>query len=275
MAYFRKYAKYRPRRYRKKVAGKKLVKKAVSRVRNAAFRKKVLSVIHKENETKQAAVSTTLIQFNSSIAATGDIMRIVPQINKGTSDNSRIGDQIRGQKLVLDGILNFPPILNSNVNTPGRCAIGVRMMIVTPKTYPNWSVASASTAWLSNLLKKGGTTTGFTGDPIDLYAPVNTDAITCHWNKVYYMNQSFVQHNGSTTDVAIPLQGTIRHVKKVIHLRNSLFKYDDSVDSGLTPTNKGYFLLIGYAYTDGTSSPDVLNTRVTFQYFSTLDYEDA
>lgn len=265
MKFFR-YSKSYPRKSTRKYSRKPSVKKAIRQVRAKAFRKKVLSVIHKEAETKQGAVSTSLIQFNSAIASTGDILRIVPQINKGTSDNSRIGDQIRGQKLVLDGILNFPPILNSNINSPGKCAIGVRMMLVTPKGYPNWERASASSTWLNYLLKKGGTTSGFTGDPIDLYAPVNTDAITCHWNKVYYMSQYFTQHLGSTTDVAIPLQGTIRHVKKVINLRNSLFKYDDSVDSGLTPTNKGYFLLIGYAYTDGTTSPDTLTTKVTFQY---------
>lgn len=271
--YKKSYSRFR--RPTKSYRRKPLVKKAIAKIRRSTFKKKVLNVIHSEAETKQGAVSTSLVQFNSSISGTGDILRIIPQINKGSGDNARIGDQIRAQKLVIDGILNFPPILNSNVNSPGKCSIGIRMMVVTPKSYGNWGSANVTSTWLNNLLKKGGTTVGFTGDPMDLYAPINYDAVTCHWNKVYYMNQYFTQHLGSTTDVAIPLQGTIKHVKKVFRFKNSLFKYDDSVDSGLTPTNKGYFLLIGYAYTDGTTSPDVLTTKVTFQYFSTLDYEDA
>lgn len=272
MAY-RKPLKFRPRRYRKKSSA---VKKAIRKVRNTSFKKKVLKVIHAENETKEAYTPFALTYFNSSIAAAGDSCRLIPNIAAGTADNQRIGDQIRAQKLILKGLINFPPITGTTLqNNPGATRIAVRMMIVTPKSYPNWAQASGSTAWMDYLLKKGGTTSGFTGSCFDLWAPVNRDAVTLHYNKVFYMNQPYVLHNGSTTDVAMSTAGVTRHFSKTFNFKNSVFKYDAGVDSGLTPVNKGMILVLGYCYTDGSTSPDVINTRVTLQYETRLLYEDA
>lgn len=272
MAY-RKPLKFRPRRYRKKSG---VVKKAIRRVRNTSFKKKVLKVIHSENETKEAMTTYAVTAFNSSIAASGDACRIIPNINNGSGDSQRIGDQIRAQKLILKGLINFPPITGTTLhNNPGAARIAVRMMIVTPKSYPNWQQASSTTTWMDYLLKKGGTTSAFTGSPFDLWAPVNRDAVTLHYNKVFYMNQPYVLHNGSTTDVAISTAGVTRHFSKTFNFKNSLFKYDANVDTGLTPVNKGMVLVLGYCYTDGSTAADVLNTRVTLQYEARLLYEDA
>ena len=272
---FRKYLKYRPRRYRKKPT--KLVKKALVKVRNSNFKKKVLSVIHQQNETKQAFNGIAYVNFNSAISGLADVGRIIPNIGVGANDYQRIGDQIRAQKLTFDCIVQFPPITGTTLhNNPGACRIGVRIMIVTPKSYPNW--ASASTApsdWTQWLLKTGGTTHGFDGNVSDLYAKVNTDAITCHYNKVMYMNQPYVLHNGSTTDVAMSTAGLTRHIRKVFNFRNALFKYDANIDGGLTPANRGMFFVLGYCYTDGSTSPDIITTRVRAQYSAILDYEDA
>lgn len=276
MKFFR-YSKKYPRKSSRKYARKPSIKKAIRKVRATAFRKKVLSVIHAQNESKQAFLQPAYQNYNSAISGLADVNRIIPNISTGSSDFSRVGDQIRAQKLTFDAIIQFPPIVSTTLhNSPGLARIAVRAMIVTPKSYPNW--ASASTApsdWTQWLLKTGGTTHGFDGNVSDLYAKVNTDAITCHYNKVIYMNQPYVLHNGSTTDVAMSTAGLTRHIRKVFNLRNSLFKYDANVDGGLTPTNKGMFFVVGYCYTDGSTSPDIVTTRVRAQYTSILDYEDA
>lgn len=275
MAIYRKFRKYSGKN-RRRYSRKPTVKKAIRQVRAKAFRKKVLSVIHREAETKEAMVTFATTSFNSGISGTGDNCRIIPNIVNGSADNQRIGDQIRAQKLILEGIINFTPITGVTLqNNPGLGRIAVRMMIVTPKSFPNWATASGATSWQDYLLKKGGTTSGFTGSPFDLYAPVNRDAVTCHYNKVFYLTQPWVLHNGSTTDTAMDVGNVTRHFKKVFNLKNSLWKYDAAVDTGLTPVNKGMILVLGYAYTDGSTSPDVLNTRVTLQYESRLQYEDA
>ena len=276
MAIFRKYRKYAGKN-RRGVTRKPSVKKAIRQVRAKAFRKKVLSVIHREAETKEAFTSISYVNYNSAISGLADAGRIIPNVTVGSNDYQRVGDQIRAQKLTFDGILQFPPITGTTLmNNPGLARIGVRVMIVTPKSYPNW--ASASTApsdWTQWLLKKGGITSGFDGSVIDLYAPVNSDAITKHFDKVFYMNQPWINHNGSTTDVAMSSAGITRHIHKVFKFKNSVFKYDSNVDGGLTPTNKGMFIVVGYAYTDGSTSPDILTTRVRMQYATRLQYEDA
>lgn len=255
----------------------KPIKRAIKAAKNKMFKKRVLKVLHEQNESKAAFLTTSYVNYNSAISGLADASRIIPNIAVGSADNQRIGDQIRAQKLKLDMILQFPPIVSTTLfNSPGLGRIGVRVLVVTPKSYPNW--ASASTApsdWTQWLLKKGGTTSGFNGNVEDLYAPVNTDAITKHFDKVFYMNQPYVLHNGSTTDVAINQAGITRHVKKTFNMKNALLKYDANVDSGLTPVNKGMFLLIGYAYTDGSTAPDILTTRVRNQYTSSFIYEDA
>lgn len=273
---FRKFRKYSGKN-RRSYARKPTVKKAIRQVRAKAFRKKVLSVIHKQNESKQAFLSIAPVFFNSAISGLADVGRIMPAIVNGSADHNRIGDQIRAQKLTFDCLVQFPPIVGTTLhNNPGAARIGVRVMIVTPKSYPNWNAAStAPSDWTQWLLKKGGTTSGFDGNVADLYAPINSDAITKHYDKVFYMNQPYVLHNGSTTDVAISTAGVTRHIKKVFRFKNTLLKYDANVDSGLTPTNKGMFFVLGYAYTDGSTSPDIITTRVKAQYSAILDFEDA
>lgn len=266
---FRKYMKYRPRRYRK---GKKpAIKKAIRKVKDKAFRKRVLSVIKKQAETKQAYLTQTPVDFNSAISVAGDCLRLVPNITQGTADNARIGDQIRAQSLNVRAIVQMLP--QSASQGAGVCKIAARVMIVTPKSFPNWYTASSNTAsWMPTLLKKGGTVTGFTGDVSDLFAPANTDAITVHYNKVHYFNQSWA----TSTSSAVALEQS--HLVKFLHIkmkcRNRLVKYDANIDSGLTPANLGYFMVVGYAFVDGTT-PDTLSTRIRVQYDSIFNYEDC
>lgn len=266
---FRRPMKFRPRRYRK---GKKaLVKKAIRKVKASAFKKKVLQVIKSQVETKQAYLTQTPIDFNSGINASGDCLKIIPNITRGSADNNRIGDQIRAQKINIRAILQMLP--QGNNQAASVCKLACRVMIVTPKGYPNWATASANTAtWMPTLLKKGGTVTSFTGDISDLYAPGNTDAITFHYNKVHYFNQPWATSTASS--IALDQSHLVKFLKINLKCRNRLVKYDDNTDSGLTPTNLGYFMLVGYAFVDGTA-PDTLSTRVRLQYDAIFDYEDA
>lgn len=268
---FRKYMKYRPRRYRK--AKKPAVKRAIRRVRNTAFKKKVLSVIKSQAETKQAFLTQTPIDFNSPISVVGDCLRVIPNITQGTADNNRIGDQIRAQSINIRAILQMlPQAIGQN---DGVRKLAARVMIVTPKGYPNWATASANTAtWMPTLLKKGGTTVGFTGAIDDLFAPGNTDAITFHYNKVHYFNQNTYGQSTASGLVAFDQSHLVKFLNIKLKCRNRLVKYDSNTDSGLTPVNLGYFMLVGYAFVDGTS-PDVLSTRVRLQYDSIFNFEDS
>lgn len=254
-----------------------VVKRAVKRANNAAFKKKVLKVMRGQVESKQAFHTQPTINFNSGVTAAADAIRIIPNVSIGTGDNARIGDQIRPQSLTLRGIIQMLP--QGGNQGDGVRKIAARVMIITPKAFPTWASASANaTTWQQYLLKKGGTTTQFTGALDDLFAPMNTDAITCHYNKVFYFNQSsYMSIGGSTSGtVATTQDNLVRFFKKTIKFgANRVFKYDSGVDTGLTPSNgPAYVLLVGYCFVDGTS-PDTINQRISMQFDSTLNYEDA
>lgn len=269
MAVFRKYRKFVAKRYRKKPA----IKKAVRRAKNTIFKKRVLKVIRSQAETKQAYHTLTPTDFNSAISGSGDALRIIPNISLGSDSNNRVGNIIKPQSLSLRMILQMLP--QGNTQSASVCKLAARVMIVTPKMYPTWATASANTgSWMPYLLQKGTTPSGFSGAIDDLYAPVNTNAITTHYNKVFYFNQPWA--TSSASSIALDQSHLVRFVRKTIKFgSNRSFKYDENVDGGLTPANgNAYVMVVGYAFVDGTS-PDTVSTRVRVQYDAILNYEDA
>lgn len=272
MAYFRKNRKFVAKRYRKKPS----VKKAVRKVKSRVFTKKVLNVIRSQNETKYAFTAIAPTAFNSGIAGQVDCYRVIPNISQGTADNARIGDQVRVQSLTIKGIVNM---YNQNgTQGDGVRRLACRVMILTPKAYATWASAYANaTTWMPYILKKGGTTTAFTGVMSDLYADVNTDAVTCHYNKVMYFNQSGYYAVGGATSGIVPStqDNLVRFFSKTFSFKNKLFKYDSNIDTGLTPSNTAMVLVVGYVLLDGTDVPDTATNRMWIQADCKMKYEDS
>lgn len=235
------------------------------------FAKRVQQVINKNLEDKQAYQAVTDVNYNSGINSAGDLNFIIPNIANGTTDNARIGDQIRAKSLIVKG--HF--ITNLTFNAYSQARIGVRMMIIAPKAYNSETSAIAGSAvWLNTLLKKGATTSAFTGTTQDLYAPINTDAITKYYDRVFYVRSPYVV--GTITD-GIELSTSTTTKFFTIRLpwcKHRLLKYDSTVDSNLAPTNYCPILVLGYSHLDN-SAPDTVSTQVQLSWISTLTYQDA
>lgn len=263
---------------RKKYTVKK-TKKATAKKRVAKpskkFAKAVQKVIHANAETKMATVQQAFTSFNSAISVAGDIYPIIPAINQGIQDNNRLGDQCRGQKIRLRGHL----IMAQNYNTGvSNCRIAVRLMVVQPKAYATLDTVQANYAtWMPSLLKRGGTSVAFTGLISDLYSDVNTDAITCYYDKIIYMTLPHENRITGTTNVntvgVSDLRQTVKFFDLTRSLRNKLLKYDPAFTSGQQPSNFSPVLVVGYAHLDG-SSPDTVDTQVSIQFNSNLYFED-
>lgn len=231
-----------------------------------SFAKKVQSVINKNSENKQIYINGFL-SFNSGINSAGDIQQIVSNLGNGSADYQRIGDQIRGQTLSVKGWI---AMTLSYLTSASASRIGVRLMIVQPKNFGALAEISANTGnWLGTLLRKGGTTTSFSGAVSDLQSPINTDAITKYYDKVFYLNLPYSQTAvGEASTV-----GSTRFFKISKKLRNKLIKYDSSIGSGLTPVNFNPVMLCGYVHLDG-SAADVVNTQIQVNYDSVLQFQD-
>lgn len=228
--------------------------------------KAIKSVIHKQTETKSAYHQTFSSNFNSPISVVADVIQVLPNLTNSTSDAGRIGDQIRAQKLKIKGFIA------SNLTFTGisGCRLGVRLMIVQPKQYGDFGLIQTQAAtWLSYLLKKGATTGSFTGNIPDLFADINTDAITKYYDKIYYINTPYLQTAvGDTTTF-----NSVKFFSKTLNLKNKLLKYDNNVNAGVTPVNYNPVMLVGYVKLDGTT-PDA-NSQISLSNDSYLYYEDA
>lgn len=233
-----------------------------------AFTKSVQKVIDRNMEDKQAYKSVVNINYNSGIDSQTDLNSLVPSIAQGTSYSSRIGEQVTAKRLNIKGYI----LGNLTYTAYSSCRIGVRMMIVSPKSYIGYDAAyNSATTWLGTLLKKGNASSGFTGTVNDFLAPINSDAITKYYDKKFYIRAPLVPGT-LTGDVSTSSSTKFFNIK--LNLRKKLLKYDSSNNSGLTPTNYTPWLIIGYCHLD-SSNPDTVNTQINLNFTSTLDYQDA
>lgn len=262
----------RSNRARKYISARKAIRKA----RKANFVRAVKQVISAQTESKHAHITSgnNLVFFNSGINSTGDMLQIIPNIAQGTADNQRIGDQIRGQKLTVSGYVRLG--LNSeDVENRATTNVLCRMMIVSLKPRNGYYQDAANSAFLSLLLKKGGTTSAFEGRLGDINAEINREVFTVHSDRKFYLTQDMIAQPATAglASVAVNTRNIIKFFKINVPCKK-LLRYDSGLASGLQPTNFAPMLLLGYAALDG-SNPDVINTNVGLNYISDFTYEDA
>lgn len=256
--------------YRKKTKAKTRPKSAPAKI-SKAMAKAVTSIVqketHKDQETKVAYHQQNLLTYNNAIDTTTDIRYVLPAVGMGIDSNERIGDELRAQKLRIQGhlLMTVQGVIN-------YCRVGVRLMIVQPKAYNDQiSIFNNYNVWMPALLKKGAVASAFDGSISSLYAPINRDTMTCWHDELIIMTVPQMV-------TAVGQQETAQSVKFIdfnINLRNKKFKYSTAFNSDLYPIN-GYspMILLGYAFLDGTG-PGAATNLISMAYTSSLYYEDS
>jgi len=251
-------------------SAKKLFKKKVTKP--VSFDKKVMAVIHKQAEDKEAFTNnsdTALVSFNSGINSAGDCLALVPTITTGSGNNSRIGDKINLKTHTVKGYFRIVP--NTAALSYKFGNVAVRMLVLTVKTHTNYDALitdPAVTTKLAGLLQKGGTTVGFTGVISDVLAPINRDLFTVHYDKTFNIKQDY-----NMTAAGSATLDTLRFFSISLKVKNKQLKYTDDVSSGLYPTNYAPIICFGYSFLDG-SAPDTASTNLQVYYESIMKYED-
>lgn len=243
--------------------------------------KAIQKIVRGDVETKHAFHTSGPTAFNSGIGAGGDALRILPQMVVGTGDGQRIGDQVRARSCVIKGFFQISALqLVASALAPNpapNSRMAVRLMVVQPKGYNNISdVQSNIGTWSGSLLQKGATTGGFTGAISDLWAPINSEAITKYYDKVHYITTptNLVPTGTTTTDnMSVDLSKTTRFFTIKLRVKNKLLRYDSTISSGISPASYAPVLLLGYANLDGTI--DTVTTAVSLSFDTILNYEDA
>jgi len=230
------------------------------------FVKAVQKIIHKDVETKQAWLTYPLATFNSAADTSADILNALPYVQQGTGEYQRIGDDIRAQKLTIMGHM-----ISSLSGSVPYTRIGVRMLICQPKlTTSNTLVNSSAAQWLPYILRAGANSIGLNGTIESLYAPVDTDVITCWYDKVFYISQpQFLTAVGASDTI-----NSVKFFKHTMNLKNKLLKYNGNYSAGNFPINYSPSVLFSYVFLDGTA-PVTVSTPMSMTFTAQLDYEDA
>ena len=228
--------------------------------------KTIQSVIHRNTENKQSWLTYPLASFNSAADASSDILNCLPPTQQGTAENQRIGDDIRAQKLTIQG--HMIGLLSGSYTR-----IGVRMLICQPKlTTSNTLVNATAAQWLPNVLRIGGSNMGLNGTIESLYAPVDTDVVTCYYDKVFYISQPTI----FTTVGAAETTHTTKFFKVNLKMKNKLLKYNSGFSSGNYPINYSPSILFSYVFLNGAAPVSGLDfNQMSFTFTSLLEYEDA
>jgi len=244
-----------------------------------SFTKKVQKIIHKDVETKEASTVFNPTDFNGLVNNVADVCRIMPAVTLGTAAGFRIGDQIQGQRLRIQGHMMINIVPNTSgalipTAIPSTCRMMIRAFICSVKKYGNYDDVSTTTAWMSKFLKNGSLTQSLDGTVQSMYLPVNTDVITVHKEIKKYVTIPAIYAQTSTSagfsNTAVGFEQSCKFFNVNINCKK-VMKYEDTSNS---PQNFAPFLVISYAKLDGTSA-DILVSRVTAAYVSTLFYEDA
>lgn len=262
-----KYVRKGARRVRKNNK-KRVVSKAVAAANDKIFAKRVQKVISKNVETKRVIYTSSVTAFNQPINAAGDGLRIIPQVSNGTLNNQRIGNSIRSQGIKLRGVLTFTLGQTASAN----CRIGVRMFILRAKRFMNWADTQADLDTNSNKLLEG-TLTGSNGSLAAFNTPYNPDYYSVVLDKKFYMSQS-VQQSGVATPGQAQISETTKFVNMTIPYSRRLINFDDQYSLN-EAVNYPYIICLSYTKLAGDAPDGVGTSYLTFQYTTTMEYEDA
>lgn len=242
------------------------------------LKKEIKSLIHKSTETKYAAVTNdpvdTIVKYNSGITTGGDLNLLIPPIAPGVGQQQRIGMKLRLQTCRVKGYVRLDYSVLADAGSTKMPAVAVRVLAISIKRNTQFSsMVSNGAGILGELLRKGQTLTSFQGRLSDLFAEINTDQFTVHYDKVFYLNQDNLS---SLTNINNTTKDAIKFFDFNVPCRNKELKYGEanSSDNGLNNISFNPVLTMGYTYLDGAGA-DVVATRVGMNYYSTVTYEDA
>jgi len=266
-------AKYGKRGYKgkgKKRAGRK---RYGSSKPSKSFAKKVQAIISKNVETKVVVHQSNVTAYNAPLSATGDCLRLIPTVAQNATQAGIIGSQIRMQSLNLRGVLTF----QLSQTTANNTRIGVRLTILRAKRFKDWNAAAIDfgTNYIRLLETPPNILSGQNlGTLTQFNSPINRDYFSVISDKRYYMSQSLNVSPGTTTNSTVY---TTKFVNMNIPYSRRIVTFDQGFDAD-DAVDYPYFMLVNYCKLDGSSDvtpPSAGESLLTFQYVTTMKYEDA
>jgi len=235
------------------------------------FAKKVLAVVAKRTEVKEAFTSvSSSTTSNKFISTDNSAFQIIPNMLNGNLNYQRVGDNIVLKSHSVTGAMVYSPF--TSIGNTSRARIAVRMMIIQPKQLREYTQATGQNSWYNSMLQKGGTNSGFDGTMSALWAPFNLDVVTPLYNKIFYISQTDWLAGTTSTNVPQDLSKTVKFFKVNLKVAGKKLRYDTNQNSGLTPLNYSPILCFGYVPLDGSTG---VSGELAISYDASMKYTDA
>lgn len=265
---------YRKRKYIRRRKGG-VVRKAVRRARSTAFKKKVLSVIHKVAENKISQHSQQFTLVPDVPRTTGvDCFQIVPSVTSTPSSGTfyRTGEKIKLRSLVIKGYYTYAP--SAGVGSTHYNNMALRIMVVMPKANRNLTdIQSNTNQWIQNLLQNGNTAQQFSNSVTNsIYYPLNRELLNVYYDKLVFLNQPYQQQVTASGIMQLPTKDLTRHFHIRIPVKDKTLLYDASMgNTGINSTNFNPVLIFGLVQMDGYAGT---STNGGVSYTSHMEWED-
>ncbi len=239
-------------------------KRRANKKSKLSFAQRVQRVINGAQETKKAVYQSGLVAFNSPITATGDVLRIMPDVPTGSNSWQRTGQRITLTKVVIRGYITTTGPATTSAS---RCRYGVRHLLLADKQKNDWQ--KVDTTDLAALLEGVSAAGQYFDGTVDAYmSPVNRENFTSRMDKKFPITQIYEEGDAGK---AAPNNGIKFFTKTLTFGTNGKELYFEGSNH---PINFKYFMSLGYCYLDG-SAPDTVSTDIKMSYTATAYYKDA
>jgi len=229
-----------------------------------------------EDKYTTSGSGTVPIYYNAGIGSNSEISPLLPPISQGTNSNQRVGDKVRPKRMRVDVVVTTNGTYNSSQLNLVRLFFLQDKSIGFSLALKDILATQTGTPITTQLLDNGGSTSGFSGLPNQIMRRINRQRYTVFKDKILEL----ISGTGQTPNNTNGYNGTQTFVSgqqctrfSVIIPTPKVLKYSEGLDQ--YPSNFAPFLAVGYVQPDGNASPDFNLQRITVDWITHFDYEDA
>ena len=247
---------------------KKSVKKTAKPTVSKAVKTYVKKAIHIEVENKsrqQAQINQNLTTCLSG--QTRAHIVLIPQINQGAANGSRIGNIVKVVKAYCDVIVNILPysLVSNSLSTP----VMIKMWLASARRINTRTLSG--TLISANFFNTNDSSTGFSGNIVDFLYPINSDNWRIHKTKTFKLGAAYASSTGPVGTSGYfdnsPMIKMVRFSGLEKHI--GTLKYNDDASE---PQNRNLFIILQAVYADGSTAAV---TPAEFHYNTVWEYEDS
>lgn len=232
--------------------------------------------IDKDNESHQVGYWWRRYQWTNRIAddPANRINNAIPDLPVGSARGDRAGAQVKLTRLNIKGKIDVPADDNPLIGNDDRAQIYVRLMVLSCKKFrqiqevrANWNAGQILN---DQFFKTSDAGQSPQGQYIDMLRPINSDAFTTHFDRVYKMDRNYGYFPDPTSTSGAASQRPVSKDFNInLKVKNKHLKYEDATQ--IQPDNWQPFVCYLFCYGNGAAPS---TSRVPYiEYLSTMTFK--